>query len=154
MELASLIRPELIFPGLSGADGRALLSELSRRMAEAGSVPDGDHLLSRLLEREELGSTAIGDGVAIPHCKLAGLPQPVLAVGTAEVPVPFEARDGQPVRLFFVLASPEEAPAVHLQALSCVSRWIKSHGDLEALVKERDPAAIYAALRASEGVPS
>ncbi|HET9769165.1 MAG TPA: PTS sugar transporter subunit IIA [Thermoanaerobaculia bacterium] len=145
--LETLTDPHLIFPGLAAADAAGVLRELADRLARGGVVADPETLFQRLWEREQLGSTAIGRGIAIPHCKLDGLEHVVLAVGLAPAGVDFGAADGQPVRLFFVVVSPSRSPAEHLQSLAAISRWVKTDGRVERLLGLQDPDAILDLLR-------
>lgn len=145
--LQSLTRPELIFPRLAGTDRAAILRELARRFATGGVVRDADTLYKLLDERERLGSTGIGSGVAVPHCKVKGLGEVVLGVGLAEEAIDFESVDGLPVRLFFVVLSPPDRPAAHLQSLAAISRWVKVEEQLKALLACHDAAEILACLR-------
>lgn len=134
MPLSHLVRPELVFPRVHAAGRDELLRELARRLEAAGLVRKSTKLLDLLFEREELGSTALGHGVAVPHCKMAGLGRSVLAVATCPDGVDFEAEDGKPARLVFLLVSPASSPADHLRALAAVSAWVKAHPDLDELV--------------------
>lgn len=144
MRLASLTRPELIFPDLPGLDRATVLRDLAGRIARLGVVRDADDLFHKLWEREQLGSTGIGSGIAIPHCKLPGLSHGVVAIGMAPGGVDFGAADGQPVKLLFVVLSPSASPGEHLQALATISRWIKANG--ERILDLRDPAAVVELL--------
>lgn len=150
MNLGSLTDPQLIFPDLPGEDGEGVLRAFADRVAEHGSVPDADRLYDKLMEREQLGSTGIGSGVAIPHCKMKGLDRAVLAVGLTERPVDFGAMDGQPVRLFFLVVSPDEAPAVHLQVLASISKWVKADRHVKRVLSMNDPQRIYHFLEEAE----
>jgi mannitol/fructose-specific phosphotransferase system IIA component (Ntr-type) len=120
-----------------------VLRAFAARLAEFGIVRDEEELFQRLREREQLSSTGIGAGIAIPHCKMAGLRQAVLAVGLAPRGVEFGAADGQPVRLFFLAVSPEAAPAEHLRVLAAISRWIKTGRHAERILEMHDPREIY-----------
>jgi len=152
MNPKALIRPELIFTEVPGATGKAVLQELSSRIGEVSSLLDGDELFSRLLEREELCSTGIGFSVAVPHCKVPKLRESVLAVGISQRSVSFASLDGEPVGTFFVLASPEDKPALHLKVLSTISRWLKAEPDLGSRLRELEPEQIFEHLiRAEEG---
>ena len=151
MRLAELTRPDLIFPDLPGSDVPTILRALADRVAERGLVPDVDDLYDRLFEREQLGSTGIGEGVAIPHCKIDGLDGVALAIGIAQRGVDFDAADGQAVRLFFLIVSPPEDPATHLKVLAAVSRWLKADDHVERIVSLRDRQAIYEHLQAESG---
>lgn len=147
MRLASLTRPELIFPDLLSRDRDAVLRELAGRIAKAGVVRDPEDLFQKLAEREQLGSTGIGSGVAIPHCKLPGLSHGIVAIGMVPDGVDFGAADGQPVRLLFVVLSPSASPGEHLQVLATISRWIK--GNADRILELRDPAAVVDLLEGS-----
>ena len=147
MRLGALTRPDLIFPDLPASDRPGVLRALAERVAARGLVPDAVQLYERLLERERLGSTGIGSGIAIPHCKLPGLKSGVVAVGMVPEGVDFGAVDGKPVRVFFLVISPSESPAEHLQALAAISRWLKEDRHAERLLALRDPAAISDFLR-------
>ena len=150
--LEALTTPGLIFPDLEAADAIGVLRELAARLAERAAVRDPEALFQRLWEREQLGSTAIGAGVAIPHCKLDHLDRVLMAVAVAPHGVDFRAADGAPVRLFFVVISPSRSPAEHLQSLAAISRWVKSGGDVEAVIASRDAEAIYRTIRGGEPV--
>lgn len=149
--LESLTTSELIFPDLQATDGTAVLRELAERVAATGVTGSSDELFQRLLEREQLGSTAIGHGVAIPHCKLNGLQRVVVAVGVSRSGVDFGAADGEPVRLFFLVASPSRSPAEHLQSLAAISKWIKGSGHVEKVLAASDAAGIETAIRDEGG---
>ena len=146
MDLQALTSPGLIFTDVGGSDGRSVLQELSRKIGESTSAIGGAELLERLLEREGLCSTGIGSGVAIPHCKIPGLEQTVLAVGISREAIDFGSLDGKPVRTFFVLASPEDHPAVHLKVLSTISRWLRAEPELASLLNARSPDEIFELL--------
>lgn len=143
MHLETLTRPELIFPDLDAADRDGVLRTFSDHLAEQDVVEDPDALYDKLLEREQLGSTGIGSGVAIPHCKLESLSRAVLAIGISRRGVEFGAMDSEPVRLFFLLVSPTDAPAVHLQVLAAISKWIKTDDHVPRILKLRERDAIY-----------
>jgi PTS system nitrogen regulatory IIA component len=146
VQLEALTRPELILPQLAAADAHGVLREFADQIAAAGLVPDADELYRKLAERERLGSTAVGGGVAIPHCKLRGLGQAVVAIGRVEPGIDFGAADGEPVRAFFVVVSPSEAPAEHLRVLSTVSRWIKGRQNVEQLLALADRDRLWELL--------
>jgi mannitol/fructose-specific phosphotransferase system IIA component (Ntr-type) len=143
VELGALTRPDLIFPDLPATDSAGVLRELAARVERAGQVRDGDELFRQLWEREQLGSTGIGQGVAIPHCKLKGLRHGVVSIGMVPAGVDFGAVDGQPVKVFFLVISPAESPAEHLQILAALSRWIKAGQHAGRLLALRDPGQVY-----------
>ncbi|MEM6453821.1 MAG: PTS sugar transporter subunit IIA [Acidobacteriota bacterium] len=152
MQLDTLTRPALILPDLKASDRATVLRLLAEGIVDAGALDDANALYRKLDERESLGSTGIGGGVAIPHCKVDGLDDVVLAVGMTrnrDVGVDFDAVDGQPVHLFFVIVSPAKAPAAHLQCLAAISKWVKTPGNVDAVLALDEPDAIYARLQAS-----
>lgn len=151
MLLGSLTRPDLIFPDLP-ADGReGVLRALANRVAARGLVKSGEELFRKIWEREQLGSTGIGSGLAIPHCKLPGLKTGVVALGLVPEGVDFGAVDGQPVKLFFLVISPSEAPAEHLQVLAAISRWVKADRHAERILALHDPEKVYDFLQDEGG---
>jgi PTS system nitrogen regulatory IIA component len=123
---------------------------MSRRIVAAGIPADPSELSRRLLERERLGCTGLGAGVAIPHCKLAGLSDVVLSVGIARDGVDFLAPDGAPVQLIFLILSPPETAALHLQALARVSRLLRLPDTARRLTSARTPEEMADALRETE----
>jgi len=147
MRLDELTKPELIFPDLPGADVHTVLREFAGRLEERGLVGDADDLYQRLNEREELGSTGIGSGVAIPHCKAKGLDGVILAIGISNRGVDFAAVDGAKVHLLFLIISPTDQPTAHLHALSAVSKWAKSDNHVERIRKLGDRQAIFEMLQ-------
>jgi PTS system nitrogen regulatory IIA component len=147
VRLGSLIRPELIFPDLPAADRPEVLRAFADRIAGQGLVASGAGLFQRLWEREQLGSTGIGAGIAIPHCKLPGLTHGIVAVGLVPGGVDFGAADGQPVKVLFLVVSPDGAPAEHLQILAAISRWVRADRHAERVLALRQPGEVYDLLR-------
>ena len=145
-----MTEPELIFPNLVGTDRPGILRVLAESMARNGVISDADSMYRRLVEREELGSTAIGGGVAIPHCKMDNLEDVVVAVGLSRDGVEFESEDGSPVRLFFLVVSPSDKPAAHLRSLAAISKWVKADRHVERLLELEEPGQIWALLQ--EGI--
>jgi nitrogen PTS system EIIA component len=107
---------------------------------------DATLVLERILEREALGSTGFGRGVAIPHARIAGLARPVVVFLRLEEPVDFDAADGMPVDCVFGLLSPDQAGVVHLQALAAISRLMRDERMHARLIAAPDADAIYALL--------
>ncbi|HTQ79969.1 MAG TPA: PTS sugar transporter subunit IIA [Thermoanaerobaculia bacterium] len=147
MRLGSLTRPDLIFLGLAATDRKGLLHELSENVARQGLVANAEELASKLWEREQLGSTGVGAEVAIPHCKIKGLAHGVLAVGVVPEGIDFAAVDGRPVKVFFLVISPSESPAEHLQVLAAISRWVKADANIQKMLALPDRDSIYDLLR-------
>jgi len=147
VHVGELIRPELIFPDLPATDRAGVLRAFAGRLAERGLVGDADVLFDKLWEREQLGSTAVGGGIDIPHCKLDRLSRGIVALGRVREGVDFGAADGQPVRLFFLVISPSQSPAEHLQILAAISRWLKGGNRVQELLAQPDVQAQYDYLR-------
>ena len=143
MHLGALIRPDLIFPDLPAADCTGVLRGLAEHLAGRGLVDDAGALFARLWEREQLGSTAVGGGIAIPHCKVDRLKSGIVALGRVKEGVGFGAADGEPVRLFFLVVSPSQSPAEHLQILAAISRWIRGGSRVKELLEQPDAQALY-----------
>jgi PTS system nitrogen regulatory IIA component len=123
----------------------AILSLLAERFAKVYRL-DANVVLERIEERETLGSTGFGRGVAIPHARIPGLKRPVAALIKLAEPVDFESADGLPVDLVFGLLSPENSGVAHLHALAAISRLMREERIHEALVEAPDAEALYALL--------
>ena len=147
MQLHSLTRPDLIFPNLVGHDAETFLRTFSRKIEECGLVKDAKQLYEKLREREQLGSTGIGFSVAIPHCKLPGIDQVKLAVGTSRDGVEFGAVDDKPVHLFFLVLSPTKDPAAHLKSLAAISKWVKADEHIERILQLESAEEIHELLK-------
>ena len=147
MRLEALTDPELIFADLACRNPSALLRSLAEKVVSSGRFDDADELFEKLWEREKLGSTGIGEGVAVPHCKMPGLKSVILSVALLSEGVDFGSVDEQPVRLVFLVVSPEEQPTAHLQCLAAISRWIKAERHVETILQLSDPLAIYDLLK-------
>lgn len=143
MELTDLVSPEAVLCAVKAGGKKQALQEVAHRAASAYGLETRD-VFDALLAREKLGSTAMGNGVALPHARIAGLGQIVGLFARLERPVEFEAADGQGVDLLFTLLAPQEAGADHLRALAKVSRLMRDP-DVRAKLRETDGAdALYA----------
>ena len=132
--------------GTIDADSKAtILDQLAQRFAGVYGL-DPVLVLERLEEREKLGSTGFGRGVAIPHARIPDLGRPVAAFLRLSTPVAFDAADGMPVDLVFGLLSPESAGAAHLHALAAISRMMRDEKMHAALGEAGDAEALYALL--------
>jgi nitrogen PTS system EIIA component len=145
MPLSDLVAPSAVVPALKVNAKKQALLELAGRAAELTGL-DERNILDVLQQREKLGSTGIGNGIAIPHGKLAKLDRMFGLFARLERPIDFEALDGQPVDLMFVLLAPESAGADHLKALARVARLLRSADTAKMLRDARDAEAIYAVL--------
>ena len=151
MTLTDLIAPNAIIPALKVQGKKQAIQELAARAATLTGQNERA-ILEVLLQREKLGSTGVGNGVAIPHGKLPKLSGLFGLFARLDRPVDFEALDGQPVDLIFLLLAPEAAGADHLKALARVARLMRTPDTAKLLRESRDAEAIYAVLtRASTG---
>ena len=139
-----LLEPEAVATA-QAADKRAVLAALADRLAAVYAL-DRNEVLERIDERERLGSTGFGRGVAVPHARIANLGAPVAAFLRLEAPVDFAAADAMPVRLVFGLLSPEQGGAAHLQALAAISRMMRDERMRTNLEAAPDAEALYGLL--------
>lgn len=147
MKIVDILPENLVIPALSGQTKEEVLRELAEYMAGQYADIDARRLLEVLWERERLGSTAIGDGIAIPHGKLPGLHAVRGAFGRHPRGVDFQSLDGKPTKLFFLLVAPEDSVGLHLKALARVSRLLKDQAFRDQLLAAPDHAALYRCIR-------
>ena len=145
MPLADLVAPNAVVPALKVNGKKQALQELAAKAAELSGHNERT-IFEILLQREKLGSTGVGNGVAIPHGKLPKLGKLFGLFARLARPVDFEALDGQPVDLVFLLLAPEGAGADHLKALARVARRLREPEIARKLRDSRDAEAIYAVL--------
>jgi nitrogen PTS system EIIA component len=145
MPRLEFLTPEAVAPGLRASGKKQVLQEVSAQAARLVGI-DEREVFETLLHRERLGSTGIGDGIAIPHGKIPRLGRLFGLVARLDKPVDFEALDGQPVEIVFLLLAPEGAGADHLKALARVARVLREPGILDRIRAARDASAIYAVL--------
>ncbi len=143
MKIAEFLSPKAVVAQLAAQDKPSVLAELSRSLVDAHPELDPSRLQDVLQDRERLGSTGIGEGVAIPHGKLAGLPQLMASFGVARDGVDFDAIDGKPTYLFFALVAPENSAGIHLKALARISRLFKNPQFRQAILAAQGPEEIY-----------
>jgi PTS system nitrogen regulatory IIA component len=146
MKLSELLDQNHIIPDLKAKDKKGVLEELVDVIFCSDPSFDKDSLVKVLLERERLGSTGIGDGVAIPHGKFPGLKHPIISFGRSRKGVDFEAMDGDPTFLFFLLVAPEDSASVHLKALAKIARIIKNRSFRSLLMQVPTREEIYQAI--------
>jgi len=144
MNISFAMNPESV--AIADADDKhGILEQLSQLFARGWDL-DPALVLEGIEEREKLGSTGFGRGVAIPHARFAGINRPIAALLRLNRPVDFNAADGMPVDLVFGLLSPEGSGATHLHALAEISRLVRDEGVHEALSEASDEEAIYGLL--------
>ena len=145
MDLSDLIDVSAIMPALKANSKKQLLQLLAERAATISGIPERE-VFDIILQRERLGSTGVGNGIAIPHGKLAGVKRIAGVFDRLETPVDFESLDDQPVDLVFLLLAPEGAGADHLKALSRIARLLRDADTVAKIRGTRDANAIHALL--------
>ena len=150
MLLSELLTPERVRVPLRGASKEALLQELVDVLREAGAVVDAEAVLAAVRQREQVLSTGVGSGVAIPHGKAQSVPALAMAAGVTAQPVEFDALDGEPVRLLFLLVAPDSAAGDHVKALGRISRLVRRDGFRERLAAAATPEEFVAILQEAE----
>jgi len=145
MDITDLITLQSVVPRLKVTSKKQALQELAKRASELTGVPER-RIFEVLIERERLGTTGVGNGIAIPHGKLANLDRLYGLFARLETPINFEAIDEQPVDLIFLLLAPEQAGADHLKALARISRLLRDRSTCEKLRGSETAEALYALL--------
>ncbi len=143
MKISEFLREDLVTDALKASDKASAIDELCALVAARRPDLSATVLAEVLSEREKLGSTGVGEGVAIPHGKLGALTGLVAAFGRTVQGVEFNAIDGRPTHLFFVLFAPENSAGIHLKALARISRLFKSAAFRSAILEAKDAAGIY-----------
>jgi len=150
LRLTDLLTPDRIRVPLQANDKEGVLRELVNVL-----LPDnggqGEEVLAAILERERQFPTGIGHGVAVPHGRTPVMAALAIVAGTSPKPVSYETIDGQPVRLFFLLAGPEAMAGAHVKALSRISRLVRHEGVRARLLAARTPQEFYRAMLEAEG---
>ncbi|MDQ0503451.1 PTS IIA-like nitrogen regulatory protein PtsN [Xanthobacter agilis] len=148
MPLADLLAPNAVLPMLRASSKKQVLQELAQHAAQLVDR-DQREIFETLLQRERLGSTGVGNGIAIPHGKLPNLAKLCGLFARLEKPIDFESLDGEPVDLVFLLLAPEAAGADHLKALARVARMLRDPDVVEKLRATRDATLMYNLLTAT-----
>ncbi|WKD50757.1 PTS IIA-like nitrogen regulatory protein PtsN [Microbulbifer spongiae] len=144
MTLEALLSPQLSFCHLAGSSKKKLLLNIAQAIAEQYSQHDADTIFNQLIARERLGSTGIGEGVAIPHCRLPGCSQPIGVLCTIKPAVDFDATDRQPVDLLFALLVPEDAEQQHLETLAQIAALFSDNRIRDKLRQAKTSDELYA----------
>jgi PTS system nitrogen regulatory IIA component len=141
--MVDILKEELIVPELHSSTKTDVLREIASHLGAHYSGVDAAQLVTVLLDRERLGTTAIGEGIAIPHGKLPGLKGVVAAFARSQKGVDCHSLDGAPTKLFFLLVAPDDAAGIHLKALARVSRLLRDKGFRERLLSAKTQAELY-----------
>jgi PTS system nitrogen regulatory IIA component len=147
MKITDILSPDMVIADLKGTTKPEVLNELAKALTSKYKEISLAELTAVLAERERLGSTAIGDGIAIPHGKLRGVTKIIGAFGRHVQGVDFDSLDGGPSQLFFVLVAPEDSASLHLKALARVSRLLKESSFRERLLAAKDADELYRLIK-------
>lgn len=143
MKLADILRESCVIADIKGTTKREILFELVETLKKANLINDIDPVVEIITEREKLGSTGIGDGVAIPHGKMNKLNTILCVAGRSKEGVDFDAVDRQPVHIIFLVLAPEDSASMHLKVLSRISKVLRDSSFRKKILKLADAHDIY-----------
>lgn len=146
MIISDILKRDFIIADLKAEDKKGTLTEVSLFLEQKGAIQEQDKLLEALLKREQLGSTGIGDHVAIPHAKSEGIEQIITVFGRSRQGIEFESLDRKPVHFVFLLLAPSGSTGLHLKALAKIARLFKSTSLRENILIARDADQIYSLI--------
>ena len=147
MKIADILSEALVIPALAGRDKADVIDELAAIVSRNYAEIDHARLVQALEDRERLNSTALGEGVAIPHGKLAGVKRVIAAFGRSPAGVDFSSLDGKPTHLFFLLVAPEDSAGAHLKALARISRLLKDDSFRARLMQAEGAESLWDVIR-------
>jgi PTS system nitrogen regulatory IIA component len=147
MRIDDFLAEDMVVAALEGRRKDDVIEELAEVVSRHHPEIDNRKLVSALQDRERLNSTALGEGVAIPHGRLPGVRRVVAAFGRSPQGVDFNSLDGKPTHLFFLLVAPEDSAGAHLKALARISRLLKDDAFRARLMQAEDAASLYRVIR-------
>ena len=150
MHLSELLNSKAIEVNLRSREKREIIAELVENLEKAHGLSTGGEILDRVLKREGMMSTGIGNGIAIPHGKARAVDRLVAACGVSRGGVDFEAVDGEAATLFILLVSPEDVGGPHVKVLANISRLLKEESVRESLKRADSPESFFSLLREAE----
>ncbi len=143
MKLSQIMEEDDIILELKASNKKEVLEELSEVICRHEPSLDKEKLVQVLMEREKLGTTGIGDGIAIPHGKVEGLKNPLLSFGRSKKGIDYESIDNKPVHLFFLLVAPENSSGLHLQILARIAKLLKNSKFRKRLIEAKTKKEVY-----------
>ena len=143
MKLSQILEEQSIILDLKAKDKKEVLEELAEAIASCETSLEKSALVKSLLERERLGSTGIGEGIAIPHGKFYGVSQLIISFGRSLKGLDFESMDGEPAFLFFLLVAPEDSNGIHLKTLAKLAKILKSNSLRKVLMEAPTREELY-----------
>ena len=146
MKISEILKKEHIIEELNSCDKTNVLDELSSFLEDEREITSKENLLSALIEREKLGSTGIGENVAIPHAKISEIDKIITVFGRSKNGVEFESLDQKPVNFIFLVIAPENSTGQHLKALARISRLFKNPSLRESVLRTNEVDQIYSIL--------
>jgi mannitol/fructose-specific phosphotransferase system IIA component (Ntr-type) len=151
VKIHTLLSEDMVIPEILSQERDSALEEMVRYLKSKDKVRKDKELYEKLIQREKLGSTAIGKGIAIPHCKLTEAESPLLALAVSQEGVRFEALDGKPTHLFFLVVSSPDNPGQSLQILASIAHLIRKAGSLpKRIMAAKNPRKILEIIREEE----
>ena len=146
MKISDILKKEHIIKELDSHDKKNVLDELSSFLEDEGEITNKENLLAALIEREKLGSTGIGENIAIPHAKISEIDKIITVFGRSKNGVEFESLDQKPVNFIFLVIAPENSTSQHLKALARISRLFKNPSLRESVLRTNEADQIYSIL--------
>ena len=146
MKISDILKKEHVIKELNSCDKKNVLNELSSFLEDEGEITNKESLLAALIEREKLGSTGIGENVAIPHAKISEIDKIITVFGRSKNGVEFESLDQKPVNFIFLVIAPENSTSQHLKALARISRLFKNPSLRESVLRTNEADRIYSIL--------
>ena len=146
MKISDILKKEHIIKELNSCDKKNVLDELSSFLEDEGEITNKESLLAALIEREKLGSTGIGENIAIPHAKISEIDKIITVFGRSKNGVEFESLDQKPVNFIFLVIAPENSTGQHLKALARISRLFKNPSLRESVLRTNEADQIYSIL--------
>ena len=151
MKLYNLITQDMVIEDLDSGNREGVLKEMVSFLKKRKKIAREKELFEKLLQREELGSTAIGEGVAIPHCKIKGIKNPLVMLALSKKSVDFQSLDGKPSNIFFLVVSSPENPSLNLQILAAIAHLVRKSGPLlKRILEARSSGDILEIIREEE----
>ena len=151
MKIKNLLIQDMILLGLESIEREEVLKEMAGFLKKRNRIMKEKDLYEKLTQRERLGSTAIGEGVAIPHCKMKGIKDPVVMLAVSTKGVNFHSLDGKPSHLFFLVASSPDNPSLNLQILAAIAHLVrKANSLLKKILEAKNISEILEIIREEE----
>lgn len=151
MKLYNLLMQDMVIAELESQDREGVLKEMVVFLKKKNKIAKDKELFEKLLQREKLGSTAIGEGVAIPHCKMKGIKKPVVMLAVSKKSVDYQSLDGKPTYVFFLVVSSPDNPSLNLQILAAIAHLVRKSSSLEKkILRAESISSILDVIRKEE----